>query len=190
MQENNIITRSSDQVLLTKFNTSELAEKPYKKYSKENMVTQYLDEYDRNGKKEKILLIDVNCKGSSTGKIVYDLYSTIRNDGRKACICYGRGELIEEDDIYKFGLDWETNIHAGLARITGYNGCFSALSTKRLIKRIEEFKPDLIHIHELHAYFVNIRPLLEYIKKKTFHWYGHFIVNICIPENAGMHMSV
>ena len=71
-------------MLLTKFNTSELAEKAYKKYSKENMVTQYLDEYDRNGKKEKILLIDVNCKGSSTGKIVYDLYSAIRNDGGRS----------------------------------------------------------------------------------------------------------
>lgn len=156
-------------------NSENLTERAHRAFSKDSMAKNYLNEYDRNGKKERILLIDVNCKGSSTGKIVYDLYSKIRENGRKACICYGRGDLIEEEDIYKFGLDWETNIHAGLARLTGYNGYFSALSTKRLIRKIEAFKPDMIHIHELHAYFVNIRPLLEYIKKKnipliwTFH---------------------
>ena len=144
-------------------------------YSKETMTKNYLKEYDRNGKKKRILLIDVNCKGSSTGKIVYDLYNSIRADGRTAAICYGRGLLVKGENIYKFGLDWETMLHAGLARITGYNGIFSYLSTKRLIKYIEEFRPDLIHIHELHAYFVNLKMLIEYIKKKkipliwTFH---------------------
>ena len=144
-----------------------IAEKAKVAYSKENMAKEYIDEYDRKGYKNRILLIDVNCKGSSTGKIVYDLYRSIRDDGRKAAICYGRGKLIEEEGIYKFGLDWETYIHAGLARITGYNGCFSPFSTRRLIQKIEEFQPDVIHIHELHAYFVNIKPLIEYIKKKS-----------------------
>lgn len=123
----------------------------------------------------KILLIDVNCKNSSTGKIVYDLYSNIRKDGNSAAICYGRGKKICEENIYKFGLDWETYLHALLARITGLNGCFSYFSTKKLIKYIKNFNPDVIHLHELHAYFVNIRPMIKYIKRKnikviwTFH---------------------
>lgn len=152
-----------------------IEEKAQKLYSKETMAEQYLKEYDKGGRKERVLLIDVNCKNSSTGKIVYDLYSSLRADGRKAAICYGRGDLVEGEDIYKFGLDWETRFHAGFARITGYNGCYSPVSTYRLIKKIEEFKPDLIHIHELHAYFVNIKPLIDYIKEKgiplvwTFH---------------------
>lgn len=156
-------------------NKSDISDVASKAYSKESMAKSYMETYDRGGRKERVLLIDVNCKNSSTGKIVYDLYSSLRSDGRRAMVCYGRGDLIEEEDIYKFGLDWETSIHAGLARITGYNGCFSAISTRRLIKKIVEFQPDLIHIHELHAYFVNIRPLLEYIKKEniqliwTFH---------------------
>ena len=72
-------------------------------------------------------------------------------------------------------MDCETNLHAALARVTGYNGCFSFFSTRRIIKFIEEFKPNVIHIHELHAYFVNYVPLIEYIKTKkipvvwTFH---------------------
>lgn len=154
---------------------SDLAETAQSQYSNEHMVREYMKVYDREGRKERVLLIDVNCKFSSTGKIVYNLFKGLKEDGREAAICYGRGDEIHEEGIYKFGLDWETNIHAGLARITGYNGCFSPLSTKRLITYIEKFQPDVIHIHELHAYFVNIKPLLEYIKKKkikvvwTFH---------------------
>ena len=153
----------------------DLAKTAQSQYSNEHMIREYMKVYDSEGRKERVLLIDVNCKFSSTGKIVYNLFKGLKEDGREAAICYGRGDEIHEEGIYKFGLDWETNIHAGLARITGYNGCFSPLSTKRLIAYIEEFQPDVIHIHELHAYFVNIKPLLEYIKKRkikvvwTFH---------------------
>ena len=113
-------------------------------------------------------MIDVNCKNSSTGRIVYDLFQDVRRRGHEALLCYGRGVLVKEEGIYKFGLDWETYIHAGLSRLTGYNGCFSRLSTRRLIHVVEQFKPDVVHIHELHAYFVNIKPLIDYMKKKTY----------------------
>lgn len=153
-----------------------LAERAFQEYSAEAMYRNYLTkEYDRTGKKQRILMIDIHCKNSSTGKIVYDLASKLRKDGREAAVCHGRGPEVKEPGVYKFGLDWETNLHALLARVTGYNGCFSPLSTRRLIRYIEDFKPDLIHIHELHAYFVNLKPLLTYIKKKnipvvwTFH---------------------
>ena len=114
----------------------------------------------------KVLLIDVNCKSSSTGKIVYNLYSYLNMHGDEAAICYGRGENIKERGIFKFGIDIETNIHALLTRLTGYTGCYSFFSTRRLIKKIEEFKPDIIHIHELHAYFVNIKSLFIYLQRK------------------------
>ena len=45
------------------------------------------------GKQLKILLLDVNCKYSSTGKIVYDLFTNLRENGQRAALCYGRGPL-------------------------------------------------------------------------------------------------
>lgn len=123
----------------------------------------------------KVLLIDVNCKNSSTGNIVYNLYNYINSSGDEAAVCYGRGPKIEEKNIFKFGIDVETYLHALLTRITGFTGCYSFFSTRRLIKFIKEFNPDVVHIHELHAYFVNIKPLINYLKKKripvvwTFH---------------------
>lgn len=123
----------------------------------------------------KVLLIDVNYKYSSTGKIVYDLFNFINKSGNFAAVCYGRGDIVDEEAVYKFGIDSETRIHALLTRLTGLTGCFSYFSTKRLINYIEIFKPDVVHIHELHAYFVNLKPLISYLKQKqipivwTFH---------------------
>lgn len=113
----------------------------------------------------KVLLIDVNCKNSSTGRIVYDLYTNLNATGHTAAVCYGKGPRINEPNICKFGLDWETTLHALLTRITGYTGCFSFFSTRRLLQFIQAFQPDVVHIHELHAYFVNIKPLLQYLKR-------------------------
>lgn len=115
----------------------------------------------------KVLLIDVNCKNSSTGNIVYNLYNYINSSGDEAAVCYGRGPRIEEKNIFKFGIDAETYLHALLTRITGFTGCFSFFSTRRLIKFIKEFNPDVVHIHELHAYFVNIKPLINYLKRRS-----------------------
>lgn len=115
----------------------------------------------------RILLIDVNCKSGSTGKIVYDLYSEINKNKNEAAIAYGRGKKIKEKNIYKFGLDLETFFHFFMSRLTGIHGAFSFFSTKRLIKFINKFKPDIIHIHELHGYFVNIVSLLKFIKKTS-----------------------
>lgn len=114
----------------------------------------------------RIAYIDVNCQGSSTGKIVYDLYTQSRSDGHTAAICYGRGPVVEGEQIYKFGLDWETRFHALMTRLTGWTGCFSPCSTRRLIRFLDDFRPDVVHIHELHAYFVNLKPLLRYLAEQ------------------------
>lgn len=152
-----------------------LSERAKEIYSNRAMIDEYLKIYGKLEENAKVLLIDVNCKSSSTGKIVYDLYKGIKENGKQAAVCYGRGKKLVEENIYKFGRDYETIIHAFLARITGYNGCFSPISTFRLLRYIKKYNPDVIHIHELHAYFVNISPLIKYIKKKgiklvwTFH---------------------
>ena len=105
----------------------------------------------------KVLLIDVNYKSGSTGKIVYDLQQGLLSDGFQSAICYGRGKEVKEQNVLKFGIDAETNIHALLTRITGFTGCFSFFSTKKLLRFIEDYQPDIVHIHELHGYFVNIK---------------------------------
>jgi glycosyltransferase involved in cell wall biosynthesis len=123
----------------------------------------------------KILLIDVNCKYSSTGKIVFDLYTALNSSSHTAAICYGRGPLVEGENIVKFSSNLEVKFHAFLTRVTGLTGYYSYFATRNLLNFIDQFHPDVVHIHELHAYFVNIAPVINYLKKKniktvwTFH---------------------
>lgn len=123
----------------------------------------------------RVLLLDVNCKSGSTGKIVYNLYTQLNKNGYTAAIGYGRGPLVKEPNIIKFSSNAEVYIHALLTRITGLTGCFSYFATRRLIRFMDEFKPDVVHLNDMHGYFVNILPLIKYLKKKniktvwTFH---------------------
>lgn len=123
----------------------------------------------------KILLLDVNYKKGSTGKIVYDLKNELEKKGEEVLVCYGRGEKVKEENVIKFAYDIETYFHAFLSRITGLMGYFSFFSTRKLLKIIKEFNPEIIHIHETHSYFLNHIKLIKEIKKRqiktiwTFH---------------------
>ncbi len=112
----------------------------------------------------KVLLIDVNCKYSSTGKIVYDLHQDLTSQGHIASVAYGRGEIIHEPLIFKYGINIETYFHALMTRLTGLTGYFSPYSTHRLLKHIKNFKPDVVHLHDLHGYHLNIGRLIKYLK--------------------------
>lgn len=50
-------------------------------------------------------------------------------------------------------------------RISGLHGCFSYFATKKMLKRISAFSPDIIHLHTLHGGFVNLPLLFRYIKR-------------------------
>lgn len=113
----------------------------------------------------RVLLIDVNAQDSSTGNIVHTLYDSLLERGNDALVCYARGK--SDYGAYRFACSMETHIHALLTRITGFTDCFSPISTIRLIKKIKEFKPDIIHIHELHSYFLNSKMFFNFLKSRN-----------------------
>ena len=58
--------------------------------------------------------------------------------------------------------DYYVRLVALPLRVEGVTGCFSFFSTRRLLHFMDEFKPDIVHLHEPHAYFVDLKPLFEY----------------------------
>lgn len=92
------------------------------------------------------------------------------------------------------------SLHMLLARLTGYNGCFSYFSTKKLIRRIKQEHYDLIHLHNIHGWYLDIPVMFRYIKKHnipviwTFHdcWpftgqCPHFTMAKCDKWMEGCH---
>ncbi|MHB8126275.1 MAG: glycosyltransferase [Desulfitobacteriaceae bacterium] len=112
-------------------------------------------------------VLQVNCvyKRGSTGKIVDDIHIVLKERGYKSIICYGRGQKEKELGVYKTSSEITAKFNNLWSRIIGlqYNGSFFA--TNKLIRIIKAENPDIVHLHCINGYFVNIYKLVEFLKK-------------------------
>lgn len=110
-------------------------------------------------------ILQVNCvyKKGSTGKIMYDLHRVLCSEKIDSVICYGRGERIK--GAHKTCREFYSKLNNLMSRVTGYmyGGCL--LSTWNLIHVIKKEKPDIVHLHCINGYFVNIYRLITWLKK-------------------------
>lgn len=111
----------------------------------------------------RILFINSVCNGS-TGTICKNLYKAAVEAGHKCCIAYGRGEAPKGFKTIKIGNKLDIYLHVLKARLFDASGFGSKHATKEFIKKIDEFKPDIIHLHNIHGYYVNIEILFKYLK--------------------------
>lgn len=123
----------------------------------------------------KILQINVVCGYGSTGRIATDLYKVLEDNGHEGMIAYGRGTSPEEINSYKIGTNKDMYSHIAATRVFDIHGFASKKATEELICKIEEYNPDIIHLHNIHGYYINIEVLFEYLKRvnKPIVWTLH-----------------
>lgn len=116
----------------------------------------------------RIVQINGGAKGS-TGKIMMGIADVARTQGHEVMcaspITTTNRDAGEDCGYYRIGTFNSRRVNVALARITGFNGCFAWLETYKLLKKIDEFKPDIIHLHNLHDSYINLPMLFSYIKK-------------------------
>lgn len=116
----------------------------------------------------RIVQINGGAKGS-TGKIMMGIAEIARAQGHEVMcaspITTTNRDAGEDCGYYRIGTFNGRRANVALARITGFNGCFAWLETYKLLKKIDEFKPDIIHLHNLHDSYINLPMLFSYIKK-------------------------
>ena len=112
----------------------------------------------------------------STGRIMVQIAQLLEQQGHTAMCTTGfTWQKCSYDKHFITSNLPEKTWHMTMARLTGLNGCFSVVATRRLIHRLKEFRPDVIHMHNLHGWFVNLPMLFRYIQKQdipvvwTFH---------------------
>lgn len=113
-------------------------------------------------------IVQINTvPNGSTGTIMMNIHNELLKRGHESYVVWGRGRNSKNDkEIYmndKFGVYF----HLLYARITGKNGFASKRSTKILLKKLDEIKPDIIHLHNIHGYYINIELLFDYIKERN-----------------------
>jgi len=119
---------------------------------------------DRN----KIAIINSVCGYGSTGRICVELAEFLNSKNLDAMVFYGRNKIKSQRiNAYYFGNKLGVYFHAFLARLFDSVGLHSKLSTKKLIKKLEEYNPDLIILNNLHGYYLNYKNLLRWIAKRN-----------------------
>jgi len=111
----------------------------------------------------KLLQIAVECNTGSTGTIAEAIGNIAINNGWESYIAYGRFYKPSNSQTYKIESKYEAYIHGLITRLFDSHGKGSLLATKKLIKYIKTIKPDIIHLHHLHGYYINISTLFDYL---------------------------
>lgn len=113
----------------------------------------------------KVLEINSVCGIRSTGRICTDLADVLKEDGHECLIAYGRETAPDRyrDISFRIGSDNDVRLHALRARLFDSAGWGSRNATKRLIGRIREYAPDIIHLHNLHGYYLDLELLFDYL---------------------------
>ncbi len=117
----------------------------------------------------RVLIINSWSHEGSTGKIANGLYSYLTSKGHQVRFCFRgtRENKIDNSDFVPLNRDIDQNIAVLGTRLTGYEGIFNKRATNKVVALIESFKPDIIQLFNLHAYYINSYKLLEYLKNRA-----------------------
>ena len=111
-------------------------------------------------------MINSVCGIRSTGRICTDIAEILEANGHECKIAYGREEVPQKYKKYavRIGNARSVKWDALKTRLFDNAGLNSKCTTKKLIQQIQEYNPDVIHLHNLHGYYVNVEVLFRYLK--------------------------
>lgn len=112
---------------------------------------------------KKLLQINVVVNSGSTGRIAEELGKLVISNGWNSYIAFARNEQPSESNLIKIGNDWDIKLHGIETRLFDKHGLSSRRATILLINQIKEINPDIIHLHNLHGYYINIEILFNYL---------------------------
>lgn len=116
----------------------------------------------------RVLQINTFYKFGSTGRIVYDLNELSEQEGIDAYVAYGC-ETISHNDSHTLCLQGTIRRKLNIlrTRLFARHGFYNEYETNKLLKYVDEVKPDIIHLHNIHNHYVHVGMLFDYIKQKN-----------------------
>jgi N-acetyl sugar amidotransferase len=112
-----------------------------------------------------IVQICVEGNRASVGRIAESLGVLALKNGWESYIAYGRFPRASKSKLIKIGTHVDLLFHGLQTRFLDRHGLGSRRATKNLIKQIKDIKPDIIHLHHLHGYYINIKILFNFLSE-------------------------
>lgn len=110
-------------------------------------------------------VVEINiCPDLSTGTLMMDIRKKLNSHGN-ICITASAPKYGDERDCdYTIGTMFGRHIHIVLGQIIGSEVAFSLIATFRLIRYLKKIKPDIIHLHNIHQYYLNYNLFMRFLK--------------------------
>lgn len=115
----------------------------------------------------KLLQVNTVVNSGSTGRIAEGIGEVAMQNGWESYIAFGRNPRPSKSKTIQLCKSWELYPNVLYTRIFDKDGAFSKLGTRRLISAIEEINPDIIHLHNLHGYYLHVPSLFDYLVKRN-----------------------
>lgn len=137
----------------------------------------------------KVLQINAVYEYSSTGRTTMELHQYLLSQGIDSYVA--ANNVNDSKHFIKLSSVWSMHLHSIFSHLTGKQGYFSYFSTKRLLRKIDKIKPDIVHLRVLHSNCINLSLLLKYLAQYkiptvlTLHDCWFFTGHCCYFTDAG-----
>lgn len=122
----------------------------------------------------KIVQLNAVCGVGSTGVIALEISKMLTKHGVENYILHTGG-----NSDYHLGINYSSNFSKKLssvkAKVFGNYGFNSHIATRKLISILDDIKPDIIHLHNIHSHDLNLDIFFKYLNQMgvrvvwTFH---------------------
>ncbi|MDD6880996.1 MAG: glycosyltransferase [Firmicutes bacterium] len=112
----------------------------------------------------RVLQINVVSNWGSTGRIAEEIGAKILDKGGVSYIAYSRGRSISSSRLIRIGNTIDMFYHGMMTRIFDLHGLSSTSATERFVRTIQQVRPDIIHLHNIHGYYLNYSILFSFLQ--------------------------
>lgn len=140
----------------------------------------------------KLLQINATLNSGSTGRIAEQIAMKAKEHGWECYHAHG-GRYVGKSlfPTIQVSSKYDNYVHALMGEYFGMHGLGSSISTKHFVEKIKEINPDVIHLHNIHGYYLNYKVLFEYLAEAktpvvwTLHDCWSFTGHCTHFDNAG-----
>lgn len=118
----------------------------------------------------RIVEISPIIGSGSVGRIVDQIYRGLIEQGHQCKVICGKigNTSVPSADYMVMNNGLTRRANAAFARLFDCDGFFTVTPMEKAIGLIDNFKPDIIHMHGAYGYFLDVRPLYDLIKQKDY----------------------
>lgn len=110
-----------------------------------------------------LLQISIEVNSGSVGRIAEQIGYSVISCGWKSYITYSRTCNPSKSEVIKIGNNLDLYWHVLMTRLFDDHCLWSTKATYDLIKQIEIIQPDIIQIHHIHGYYIDMVVLFDYL---------------------------